>query len=206
VKPTAQIERKVLAGGLALDADPAAIEGAHFTGYASTYGPPADLGGDIVVRGAFAGIRDGKGFPFLADHRTDAPIGLVRVSSDSHGLKAEGMLNLEVQAARERRALWKQGVSTGLSIGYEVLESYRENGIRYLTEVKLLEVSTVVFPMNPRAQLLTAKARQLEGLVDLVRGFRAELGLEEDGDAIADLGRTLDGVARYFRSSRQRIA
>ena len=55
-----------------------------FTGYASTYGGPPDLVGDIIEPGAFAQsiAEQGKGYPLLWSHRTDEPIGLVKVTAE----------------------------------------------------------------------------------------------------------------------------
>lgn len=89
-------------------------------------------------------------------------MGFSGVSKESSGLRVQGQLNLEVQRAREVRALMKQGALTGLSIGYQVKDSYKEAGVRYLTKLDLLEVSIVTFPMNPKARVTGLKAAEQE--------------------------------------------
>src|SRR3954470_21162602 len=97
-----------------------------FHGYGATFGN-VDLGQDVVVAGAFT-MADGTQYPLLDHHKQDAPIGLFTVSTDDRGLRVRGQLNLKVQRAREVRSLMKQGALTGLSIGYQVKDGYRQNG------------------------------------------------------------------------------
>ena len=74
-----------------------------FTGYASTYGGPPDLAGDVIEPGAYrqAIASQGNGYPLLWSHRTDEPIGLARISDSPTGLVTEGQLLLsDPQASR----------------------------------------------------------------------------------------------------------
>ena len=112
-----------------------------FAGWASTFGN-VDLGNDVVTDSAFTHIEDGTEFPLLDHHKQDAPLGLFRVTKDSAGLSVRGQLNLEVQRAREVRSLMKQGALTGLSIGYQVKDSYKDRpGSVTSRKLDLLEVS-----------------------------------------------------------------
>src|SRR5690606_22323270 len=79
-----------------------------------------------------------------------------------HGLYVKGRLFVdEVARAREAYALLREGVVTGLSIGYRARESYREaSGARVLTEIELLEVSMVTFPANDRARIAPVKSER----------------------------------------------
>jgi len=139
----------------------------EFTGYASTFGN-VDLGGDVVVKGAFKkSIKEKKGkVPILDHHDTRKQIGWnMEASEDDRGLLVKGKLNLEVQGGREKHALMMQafeiGATMSLSIGYRVIkdEADRKNpGIRYLKEVQLLEYSVVTFPMNPEATITGVKS------------------------------------------------
>lgn len=180
------IERKILTAAhpaLLADPDPVAVRNdGRFTGYASTYGN-VDLGGDIVVDGAFA-MPDDSEFPLLDHHQHSAPVGLLSVTKDSRGLRVAGQLNLEVQRGREIRSLMRQGAMTGLSIGYEVKDSYRKEGVRYLTKIALLEVSAVTFPMNPKAR---------------ITGVKAAARQAEEAREIAKLQAILDDMRAYCR-------
>jgi HK97 family phage prohead protease len=134
-----------------------------FTGYASTFGNE-DLGGDIIVQGAFAKtITENPNVPILWGHSSKEVIGVNKIwSEDSKGLAIEGELNMDVQRARETHSLMKQGAVKGLSIGYDsIIEDWsrwEKEGIRVLREVKVWEYSVTPFPMNPEAQVTGVKS------------------------------------------------
>ena len=75
------------------------------------------------------------------------------------GLFVKGQLCLEVQQAREARALMAQGALKGLSIGYESIQDEldEKSGNRFITEIKLYEYSPVTFPMNEDATIESVK-------------------------------------------------
>jgi HK97 family phage prohead protease len=125
-----------------------------FEGILSTYGN-VDLGGDLVRAGAFTKSINEKGgeIPMLWSHKSDQPIGILQLEDSSDALRVKGRLVLEVERAREVLALMKSGVVKGLSIGYDVVKSNVEKGVRNLVECRLWEGSAVVFPMNPLAQV-----------------------------------------------------
>ena len=130
-----------------------------FSGYASIFGV-VDSYGDIVIRGAFKkSLQDQKQFPLLWSHNIMEPIGVLIGREDKRGLHIDGQLNLDVQRAREVRSLMKQGAVEGLSIGYQTLKEGRdeETEARLLKEVKLWEVSPVVFQACPEAFVESVK-------------------------------------------------
>ena len=132
-----------------------------FEGLASVYGN-TDLGGDIVMPGAFKEfVRTPDGSIVLLDsHNTRAPIGKGQVIDSHMGLAIKGQLNLKVSRARDVHELMKDGIINGLSIGFDILpggSEMHEDGTRRIKSVKLWEVSTVVFPMNPEAQIYGVK-------------------------------------------------
>ena len=66
---------------------------------------------------------------------------------------------LDVARAKEAYALLKEGVLSGLSIGYSP-RRYRmdpDTGVRLLAELDLWEVSLVTFPANDAAQVSVVK-------------------------------------------------
>ena len=133
-----------------------------FTGYASIFGA-VDSYSDIVEKGAFKKtIRDNGQFPLLWSHDVSTPVGVIKAKEDQTGLKVEGMLNLDVQRGREIRSLMKQGAIQGLSIGYQVVKSAPDEvdkvPVRKLQEVKLWEISPVVFGACPGATVAAVKA------------------------------------------------
>jgi len=115
-------------------------EAGKFSGLASVYGN-VDLGGDVVVQGAFQKTLADRGgeVPILFAHDTRQPVGLGKLRDTAQGLSIDGALVLDVPKAREAYALLKAKVL--LSIGYDTIKSDVQNGVRYLRELKLFEVS-----------------------------------------------------------------
>ncbi len=153
----------------------------EFSGMASVYGE-VDLGGDIVESGAFQkSLRDrGNTRPLLWRH--DAPIGLATLTDSAKALLIDGKLSMGVQAAREAYELLKDGAVKGLSIGYGSIpeRTVFKDGIRYLQEVKLYEVSLTPVPMLESAAVTSVKQLLQK---------QAEEG---------DIRRALDGFRRDF--------
>jgi HK97 family phage prohead protease len=144
----------------------AAADTGSLTGYASTFGN-VDLGGDVVVPGAFrqavAAIKSGRTIPLLADHvaSTDNVIGTIHDATETDaGLVIAAKL-ARTQRAQDMRSLLTDGHVNRLSIGYQTLdESFEDRdgkAVRLLREVELYEVSAVVFAMNPQAAVTSAK-------------------------------------------------
>lgn len=137
-------------------------EDGTFSGYASTFGN-VDQHRDVCVRGCFKNTINGrtKKIRMLWQHDMDNPIGVyTSMVEDENGLYVEGKLNMEVQRAREAYALLKQGAIDSMSIGYITLQDDvdQTTGIRYLKEVKLIEISLVTYPANEQAVVDAVKA------------------------------------------------
>ncbi len=139
-------------------------EKGSFTGYGSIFGNK-DLGGDVVMQGAFAksiARKGAKGVKLLYQHRTDEPIGVIdSVIEDEKGLKIQGRLAMKTQKGKEVYELIKMGAMDGLSIGYRVMpKGYHyddKTKRRVLKELDLMEISAVTFPMNPKARVMNVK-------------------------------------------------
>lgn len=143
-----------------------------FEGLASTYGGTPDLGGDIIAPGAFKEFKltkDGH-IRILDGHNPRSPIGKGLLTDTHVGLAIKGKLNLAVTNARNVYEMMKDGVSDGLSIGFDVRPGGSEikDGIRYLKDLLLWEVSVTVFPMNESALIGNVKAG---GLITSIREF-----------------------------------
>lgn len=129
-----------------------------FVGYASLFGE-LDLGGDIVMRGAFSeGLRrlGVSGVKMLWQHDPGALLGVwTSIEEDARGLKVRGKLNLNVARARETLALMRDGAIDGLSIGYRTRRAVKDaqSGVRRLYALDLIEISIVTFPMLPQARV-----------------------------------------------------
>ena len=134
-------------------------DGAVIAGYASLFGAE-DHGGDVVAPGAYAAslrrlAEAGQRVKMLWQHDPARPIGVWdTVREDGRGLFVRGRLLVDVQAAREAKALLEAGAIDGLSIGYRTLRAEKvAGGGRLLQQVELWEVSLVTFPMLPQARV-----------------------------------------------------
>lgn len=133
-------------------------DGGTIEGLASVYGN-LDESMEIVDAGAFTRTLKNRSHkvPLLWQHRTDTPIGLANLKDSPRGLTMKAELNSDVRQAQEARALARQGVLGGLSIGYDVVKDTWEKDVRHLKELKLYEVSMVTFPANLEAQIVAVK-------------------------------------------------
>ncbi len=133
----------------------------RFAGYASVF-DVVDSQKDIILRGAFAETLIGRvgDIKMLWQHQQDEPIGVFeRMFEDKNGLYVEGKLLLDVARAKEAYALLKEGVISGLSIGYSPIKYRRheKTGVRLLSAVELWEISLVTFPANEAAKITVVK-------------------------------------------------
>lgn len=158
-------------------------ETGFFEGYASVF-HVVDSAGDRIAPGAFtkslAAYRaENRLPPLLWQHDPKQPIGAWReIFEDSHGLFVRGALFVDdIPLAREAHKLLKENVVDGLSIGYRVLQSHRDqkSGVRVLTGIELLEISMVTFPANAHARIARVKTQFSEGIIPSERDFEVFL-------------------------------
>lgn len=134
----------------------------RFAGYAALF-DRVDRGGDVVRRGAFArAVAAGaERVPLLWQHEPGRPIGRIeRIAEDARGLRVIGRLAERSAAGREAAALLKEGAVGGLSFGYKV-RGKRDGAHRELTDLDLVEVSLVTFPMQPAARVHAIDAEDM---------------------------------------------
>jgi HK97 family phage prohead protease len=136
----------------------------EFEGHGSVFGN-VDLGGDIVMPGAFAkSIAEHQGAGMLPQmfwmHAMDqVPGKWVEMREDDRGLYVKGVL-ADTQLGNEMRTLLNMKAVRGLSIGYVPNDvAYDKEGNRLLKEIDLWEVSLVSLAMNPLARVEGAKSR-----------------------------------------------
>lgn len=135
----------------------------RFAGYASVF-DLVDSQRDVMMRGAFRDtLKDRlREIKLLWQHAQGEPIGyFTAMFEDAHGLYVEGQLLLDVARAREALALMKQGVVSGLSVGYSPLRytTDPQEGVRRLHKVALWEVSLVTFPANAASRVSVVKSQ-----------------------------------------------
>ena len=134
----------------------------YFSGYASVYNQ-LDSHHDVVVKGAFANSVVSH-IPILWQHIPECPIGYcIQLKEDNYGLYIEGLIVLSAMHGSSAYELIKSSAIGGLSIGYDVKQShYDDNGVRYLTDLTLHEISIVTFPANQDAGVRDVKSNCLD--------------------------------------------
>lgn len=139
-----------------------ALNEREFSGYGSVFGNE-DLGGDVIMRGAFAKSLKAKKeqLPqmFWAHDPSRVPGKWLEMSEDKHGLAVKGVL-ADTPLGNEIHTLLKMEAVRGLSIGFVTKQQeFEEDGTRLIKEVDLWEVSIVSLPMNPLAQVVHTHSR-----------------------------------------------
>lgn len=136
-------------------------DGWTFAGYASTFGV-IDLGGDVVLRGAFTNTLKERMPRLLWQHDTSQPLGRVlSLSEDARGLAGEFKIS-RTSRGHDAYQLLKDGAIDSMSIGYVPEDQeFSEDGIRQLKSVHLYEVSLVTLPMNEEALVTAVKAARV---------------------------------------------
>lgn len=136
----------------------------EFEGHGSIFGNE-DLGGDIVVPGAFAkSLANHKSSDSLPQmfwgHNPDRVLGKwTEMSEDESGLKVKGVL-AKTPLGDEIHTLLKMDAVKGLSIGYVPTDvDYDKESRRLIKQADLWEVSVVSLPMNPLAQVQYVKSQ-----------------------------------------------
>jgi len=195
-----ELERKTLTFKVRdADADDGTL---RFAGLGSVFGN-TDLGGDIVMPGAFAESLKERRPKMLMHHGFGAsgmtPVGSwTAVKETDDGLDMKGELFLETEDTRLAARAIRAGEMDGLSIGFiptAIKWDDDEPETRFIERVELMEVSIVTFPMNPEATITAVKARAAEGRItakELERILR-DVGFSRT-DAKAIVGRGLSAV------------
>lgn len=125
-------------------------------GYASTFGGEPDRQGDVVVSGAFKKtlITNSGRIKFLFNHDWTQIVGrIVHAEEDEKGLYIEAKI-VDTALGKDLMKLVDAGVIDRMSIGF-VIKDYEwdDDGVFYIKEVELYEVSAVGLPANDRAHI-----------------------------------------------------
>jgi len=129
-------------------------------GYGSTFNDIPDAYGDVIDSGAFTKTlkENSDNIVSLFNHSIMEPIGKPEAIEDSKGLQTKIKLVKGVQRADETLLLAKAGVIKKFSIGFDTIKSELVKGIRHLKEIKLYDISPVIFAANPSAEITAVKS------------------------------------------------
>jgi len=141
----------------------------EFTAYASVFGN-VDSYGDVVEPGAFTKTLEDWGsrgypIPLLWGHDTSNPdhnVGEVqKAEQDDHGLLIKGAIDLEGPKGPQVYRLVKGRRVNNMSFAYDIVDATEKDGLQYLKELALHEVSIVPLGANAETEILAVKAGQV---------------------------------------------
>lgn len=143
-----------------------------FSGYASLHNV-VDSYNDIILPGAFGGSLDVASVKLLWQHDPKSPIGvLTKIEETLTGLYVEAKILTTIEKGREAYELLKASVIDGLSIGFETIEHKLVGEYRYITKLKLWEISVVTFPANDLARVRDVRSAFVESLDRAIKVLR----------------------------------
>ena len=139
------------------------VKGRTVTGYFASFGSK-DLGGDIINKGAFSKTIQERGYVgsndiyFLYQHDKKQLLGKPNIlKEDDYGLYFESKVS-NTTLGNDVLELYREGVLTKHSFGYQVIKHQKTKDALILKELKLYEGSAVTFPMNEAAGFTGLKA------------------------------------------------
>lgn len=136
-------------------------DGHEFEGYASVFGG-IDSYKDSVLPGAYAETLKNRERPIRMRWNHYGPVigKWLEIKEDDTGLFVRGELTPGHTVAENVYASMKHQAIDGLSIGYRVKSERSEDGIRYLKELELIEISPVEEPADLGARVGQVKFMQ----------------------------------------------
>lgn len=151
--PTLETKRHIESGMRIKEYDQ---ENMTIKGYASTFGGEPDAHGDVVVSGAFKKtlIKNSGRIKFLVGHDWNQIVGkIIHAEEDEKGLYIEAKI-VDTALGKDLMKLVDAGVIDRMSIGFVVKDyEWDDDGVFYIKEVDLYEVSAVGLPANDRAHI-----------------------------------------------------
>ena len=185
-----------------------------FSGYASTFGG-VDTYGDTILPKAYEAVIQSIASgtapmpKMFMNHKSwDLPIGKwTSLSTDEHGLKAEGELTLGNPQSQALKASLEHGTVDGLSIGFRLspgdVETINQDDqkIRVIKNIsELVEVSVVTFPADSEARVDLSSVKSALELINDIRDF--ENFLRDAGGFSKSLAKAVASQAKRIFSHR----
>lgn len=184
-------------------------DGLSFRGYAAVFDSPSDdLGGfrETVRPGTFSKtLRERRGQVMLWNHNIDIPLAstrgrTLRLAEDDRGLLVEADLP-DSPAGQNAATAIRRGDVSAMSFGFTVTRDAwsPDHKTRELIEVRLLEVSPVVWPAYPATTATVRHLAQVAGVADDV--MQAALDALRGDEPLSDEARDLLIAAIHARSA-----
>jgi HK97 family phage prohead protease len=142
------------------------------TGFASKFRSTPDSDGDIIVKGAYKKtLSENKDrIKFLWQHRMDQPLGkMVEIIEDESGVPFTAKIS-NTKLGQDAKTLIKDGVLNEFSVGFIPMKEDYKDGVNYIKEIKLFEVSLVTLAADDQATMTGYKSK-FKSADDLVNEF-----------------------------------
>lgn len=178
-------------------------DGRKFSGYASVFGG-VDAYGDSIVKGAYAKTIGERERPIRMRWNHFGPVigKWVELKEDDTGLHVQGELTPGHSVAENVYASMKHGAVDGMSIGYRVRDAEEKDGITYLKDIELVEISVVEEPADLGARVGDVK-RFMDALDDAESFKEIEALLRESAGLSRDAATKLVSRIRSIRPGEQ---
>ena len=149
----------------------------------------SSAGAVVFEKGSIQLPEDPKSIKLLNQHNTKEPLGKAQFFNDVEG---EGIYaSFKISAStRGNDALItaSEGLTSGLSVGVEVLKSSRKSGVMHVTAARLMEVSLVTEPAFKSAQVTDIAASEEETpevVVEETQPTESETAVENTPETVA---------------------
>lgn len=144
-----------------------------FEGYASVFNG-LDSDGDSIVPGAYSETLKNRVRPIRLRWNHFGPIvgKWDDITEDDKGLKVKGRLTPGHSVAQDVHASLKHGAVDGLSIGYIPIEEEEKDGINYLKQIELIEISIVEEPADRGALISSVKGFELKEYIEQLQSLK----------------------------------
>ena len=146
-------------------------------------------GAVVFEKGSIQLPEDPKSVKLLNQHNTKEPLGKAQFFNevDGEGIYASFKISSSTRGS-DALITASEGLTSGLSVGVEVLKSSRKAGVMHVTAARLMEVSLVTEPAFKSAQVTDIAASEEEVPVEVVEETQpteSETAVENTPETVA---------------------
>ena len=143
-------------------------------------------GAVVFEKGSIQLPEDPKTIKLLNQHNTKEPLGKAQFFNeiDGEGIYASFKISASTRG-NDALITASEGLTSGLSVGVEVLKSSRKAGVMHVTAARLMEVSLVTEPAFKSAQVIDVAAEETPEAVEEIQQTESETVLDTTPETVA---------------------
>ena len=146
-------------------------------------------GAVVFEKGSIQLPEDPKSIKLLNQHNTKEPLGKAQFFNeiDGEGIYASFKISASTRG-NDALITASEGLTSGLSVGVEVLKSSRKSGVMHVTAARLMEVSLVTEPAFKSAQVTDIAASEEETpevVIEETQPTESETAVENTPETVA---------------------